>query len=107
MSAYTDAVARGLARLGDTTPSSSVCPGVCPSCTTCACELGFESVAAYADPFFSWRPCDICGSSLGGNREVYHYLRGENRTIEHGASMCTDCVVYLATGDEPTEWERS
>jgi hypothetical protein len=104
------AVAEGVKRLGDT-PSS----GHCPHCKTCAEDLGFKSVKAYDaayeagrvvdEPHFSWRPCQVCGTTLGGDRECFHYLR--DGKVEHGERMCTDCMLYLANGDVPETWQAS
>ena len=48
---------------------------------------------------FSWSECDICGSRLGGDREVWHYVAdGE---IVHADGACVDCVQYLANGTVP------
>lgn len=52
-------------------------------------EPGFE-------PYFSWRPCECCGSHLGGDREDYTFATNDNQIIE--ASICVDCVYYLAYG---------
>ncbi len=48
------------------------------------------------DPWFSWTPCECCGSTLGGNRE-YLFTRNENDTIVH-FEICEDCVYYLNYG---------
>lgn len=56
--------------------------------------------------FFSWRPCECCGSRLGGNRETYSFAferKDANRRGEFVASfeadICDDCVYYLAYGE--------
>lgn len=51
------------------------------------------------EPSFSWRSCGICGSSLGGDREPWHYVA--DGKIHHHNDACIDCVVYLANGDKP------
>lgn len=48
------------------------------------------------EPFFSWRPCDCCGSKLGGNRETYLFSGESHGPLE--ADICADCVHYLAYG---------
>lgn len=55
---------------------------------------------------FSWRACDTCGTTLGGDREYGHAL-DSRMDIVH-LSMCADCVMFIANGDIPddeTEWE--
>lgn len=56
-----------------------------------ACETDGEE--------FSFADCDCCGTSLGGSRYAAHieWTKGE---WDH-ASICADCVVYLANGDLP------
>ena len=60
-----------------------------------------------SEPSFSHGSCGICGSHLGGDREVWHaIIPDENgsvigREILHSDDACIDCVVYLANGDEP------
>lgn len=122
-SAYVQAVTRGLEGL------QAVSTGVCPGCSTCAHEHDYSddnddpdrTLAAFDEAWrsgkvdseasFSWSPCDICGSSLGGDREIWHAIMGQpgedlkGRSIEHLNSCCTDCVMFLANGDEPEGWE--
>jgi len=56
-----------------------------------------------SEPSFAWSECGICGSRLGGNREVWHYVHGGK--LYHADDACTDCVLYLATGDAPEDWD--
>jgi hypothetical protein len=90
MSAYTEAVERNLKGL------EAVSTGNCPGCNECSDANG--------DPYFSWSPCEICGSRLGGDRESWHALM-DNKLI-HCENACVDCVVYLANGDEPENWDQ-
>lgn len=132
MSAYTDRVESSLRGL------TAVSVGECPGCEQCAdahnmtpeehdkawhaCEVDGES-------HFSWSPCGICGSRLGGDRHVWHALHAdqvaardahretarhmpigrETREPEveilHFDDACVDCVMYLANGEEPEEEE--
>ncbi len=50
----------------------------------------------HGEPFFSWRPCECCGSHLGGNRETYQFAPEHGEPFE--ADICVDCVYYLAYG---------
>ena len=57
------------------------------------------------EPFFSWAQCDSCGSTLGGDRDVAFGLwtdEGEHCRIE--MTICTDCIMFHANGEEPDEW---
>jgi hypothetical protein len=49
-----------------------------------------------ADPWFSWHPCDMCNSALGGNRE-YLYARDLHGDIVQ-FEICEDCVYYVNYG---------
>lgn len=107
MSAYTDAVTANLEGL------TAISTGACPGCPECMEHDGFTSADDHtsawhrgdtcSDTHFSWCPCGICGSTLGGDRERWHAL-GANREILHFDDACTDCVLYLAYGDEPEQW---
>ncbi len=44
---------------------------------------------------FSWRPCDRCGSKLGGERHEWTYaVHGEMRE----GDICTDCLINIEYG---------
>ena len=108
MSAYTDRVAHYLEGL------EAVSTGICGGCPECARDFGFTDLTAFEDavsdgqvegePSFSSRPCEICGSRLGGNREPWHAILDGD--LLHFDSACVDCVLYLANGDEPPEEQR-
>ena len=121
VSAYTDSVERSLKGL------KAVSTGPCPGCAECASAYGFrdyedddgnviltaqqrfdeayESGSICTEGSFSWGSCDICGSTFGGDREEWHALM--DGKLQHFDNACTDCVVYLANGDEPEDWYRS
>ena len=70
--------------------------GVCPTCPECGED-------ATDDAFFSYNPCDICGSVLGGDRYAAHCLiDGELCHL----NACIDCICYMANGELPTEWRE-
>lgn len=52
--------------------------------------------AENSEPFFSWQPCECCGSHLGGNREEYEFVTQDGNTFK--ANICTDCIYFLAYG---------
>ena len=95
MSKYTDAVEAGLKGL------MAVSSGVCPGCDECP-EEGVEDEAS-----FSSRSCGICNSHLGGDRYVWHALYEDEACgddILQFDDACTDCVMFIANGDEPESW---
>lgn len=49
-----------------------------------------------SEGFFSWQPCECCGSTLGGNRETYSFAQTWGGIFE--ADICQDCVYFLAYG---------
>jgi hypothetical protein len=56
---------------------------------------------------FSWSSCDSCGSHLGGSRYAAHAVRrGDDGKIDiQHISICEDCMLFHANGDEPEVWE--
>lgn len=104
MSTYTEAVESNLDGL------DAVSTGPCPGCEACADLFGFDDVEAYDDALecgdvhgegsFSWDGCGVCGSTLGGDLEVWH-ARDSDGELVHFGDACVDCVVFLANGDEP------
>lgn len=131
MSAFTDAVKRGLEGLEHV--SAGACPGChecglddddCKTCdgigeiedgTPCKDCGGTGSIPVDPEdhrqldlanePHFSWHECDCCGSHLGGDRHPAHGIAkiNDRETLVH-LDVCTDCLCYLANGDEPEEW---
>jgi len=62
------------------------------------CEVCDHCPEDEDEGFFSWSPCDVCGSGLGGNRYAGHMLvDGKLCHID----VCVDCVMYIANGDLP------
>lgn len=49
------------------------------------------------EDFFSWRPCDCCGTHLGGSRQD---ANGWNPTTKEilDFTVCTDCLYYVEYG---------
>ena len=77
----------------------------CDSCngrgTTCACTSCED--AGEDEGSFSWRACETCGSSLGGDRYAAHALiMGADKALVH-LDVCTDCLFFIANGDTPTD----
>lgn len=54
---------------------------------------------------FSWQECECCGSVLGGNRFKACKIDSSKELEEY--SVCTDCINYIANGEEPETWERN
>lgn len=59
---------------------------------------------AAKEPYFSWSPCECCGSALGGDRYDFVGITGTKGTsgIVHlgekiELSCCVDCFGYLFT----------
>lgn len=84
--------------------------GLCADCCTCLNDHNCASDdvrtgTACDEGSFSWRPCEGCGSSLGGQRYAAHGLMpGLDNELCH-FEVCTDCLFYIANGDVPKNWE--
>jgi hypothetical protein len=50
-----------------------------------------------SEPFFSWRPCECCGTHFGGNRESAAGYSPVTKKVYH-YDICVDCVYYMAYG---------
>lgn len=48
------------------------------------------------EPWFSWRPCQCCGSDLGGDREYLYGVDKNNDVLQF--EICLDCVYYTNYG---------
>lgn len=63
------------------------------------------------ETFFSWRPCQCCGTTLGGDREECNGYNPTTQEVQEYDCVCTDCIYYSEYGqlDDMTmlEIERS
>lgn len=50
------------------------------------------------EPHFSWRHCDCCGTTLGGNRYDCNGYNQTTEEIQDGYVVCEDCVYYAEYG---------
>jgi len=69
-------------------------PDDCPLC---------EGAGECDEGGFSWRPCELCGSQLGGDRYAAHGYSDRHGIVHY--DVCVDCVMYLANGEEYPESE--
>lgn len=106
----------------------TIATGPAASCRVCLREYGFdpdltaespefdaaqEYMYEHSEGSFSWSACESCGSTLGGNRHDAHAIHreafGPNAKrpdeVRH-ITICTDCLLYHANGDEPEAWEQ-
>jgi hypothetical protein len=86
---------------GGEDPTCDECSG---SGLTCECdECADAGEDGDGNPIdeasFSWRHCETCCSSLGGDRHVAHGI-DDKRNLYH-LSICTDCLFYVANGETP------
>ena len=58
---------------------------------------------------FSGSSCDSCNSHMAGDRHAAHLIRDNRSTGGEfeccHASICADCLMFHANGDEPESWE--
>ena len=86
---------------------TGISTGICPGCQVCAdeytdgdlraLEAGWECGDIFEEPWFSWRRCNCCGSTLGGNRETMHAVDPDGNIL-HVGGVCVDCVYFLEYG---------
>jgi len=83
-------------------------PGICGACESCQSAYGLgedeltEGVEDGTIPDeggFSWQSCEVCGSSLGGDRYAAHGIAANGDILHY--DICCDCLEYLANGDIP------
>ncbi len=60
------------------------------NCLSCNEEIDQEE-------FFSWRPCDCCGTNLGGNRIHASGFNFKTQKVQC-YSICIDCEYYAEYG---------
>ena len=74
----------------------AISSGHCPGCEECGCENAETADdCPETEAHFSWSSCDICGSTLGGDRLPFHAIL--NGKIIH-LEGCVDCQYYVAYG---------
>ena len=49
---------------------------------------------------FSWFPCGICESNLGGDRFEMEFVTHALEEGKFTLSVCVDCFMYLENGDD-------
>lgn len=55
------------------------------------------------EPYFSWQPCEVCGTHLGGDREDYVAFKMGSSEPMYDVSVCTDCIHFQEYGCLPGE----
>lgn len=50
------------------------------------------------EPYFSWRSCACCGTTLGGMRYDCNGYNPTTREVQGDYSVCVDCVYYAEYG---------
>lgn len=76
--------------------------GACKGCNECHLpnDATDEEIDVVSEPHFSWRQCEVCGSTLGGDRHPSHgvaTLAGVKQILHF--SVCVDCVMSIANGE--------
>ena len=51
----------------------------------------------YDDPYFSPRPCDVCGG-MAGDRRMCNGFNEETEEIQGDYEVCQDCEYYVEYG---------
>lgn len=113
MSKFTDAINRELDGLHIATGSAASCPECCDTFgLDCGGDTEANQNAMYEagdEGGFSWSQCDSCGTTLGGDRHTAHGWDSSGKVPAADClfhlSICTDCLLFHANGDEPETWE--
>ena len=78
-----------------------VSTGPCPNCADCGLEdvedMNCEKYELAGEGGFSWSPCEICNSPLGGNRYPVHAVNPDDDSVVH-MTGCANCVYFLEYG---------
>ena len=75
--------------------------GSCNDCVQCQESSVSDDEEVHVEPHFSWSPCPVCGSTLGGDRHAAHYIaEGDLNHLD----VCTDCLFYASNGDLPSSY---
>ena len=73
-----------------------VSTGASPGCAECGLEdcdeMEGDAYECAGEPSFSWSPCEVCDSTLGGDRHPWHAM--SDGQLVHG-TCCTNCLMYL------------
>ena len=107
MSEFTDSIDHCLKGINGISPGAAAC---CPECVsaygiddTGDTDAMQEQLYTMCEPSFSWSQCDSCGSRLGGDREEAHGFDSDGQLYH--LSICVDCVIFHANGEEPAQWQ--
>lgn len=100
----------------------TVAPGAAACCDECLSAYGIDSDGRTVDEMqeelygqeeagFSSAQCDSCGSTYAGDRHEAHGIeteRDERGELQiYHLTICTDCLLFHANGDEPETWHRT
>lgn len=100
-------------RIARNWPDYVIAPGSSATCEECTCgqEIDLdddEALQLFDEASFSWAECDSCSSTLGGDRFNAHAIHVEafgpnaKRPDDiHHISICVDCLMLHANGEEP------
>ena len=62
------------------------------------CLTTISQEEGLTEPFFSWRRCDCCGRSQGGDRYDCNGYNPTTKEVQDGYSVCPDCVYFTEYG---------
>ncbi len=61
---------------------------------------GFWSLVS-DEEHFSWSPCEVCKTSLGGARFDVEFATHALAEGKFTSPICTDCLMYMANKEVP------
>ncbi len=59
--------------------------------------MNLTRTAACEESYFSWEPCEVCGTTLGGDRIEANGWNSDTEEVEN-YEICTDCEYYIEYG---------
>lgn len=61
------------------------------------------SVDTRDEGWFSWSPCESCGSHLGGHRYPVSWFAMHDHGETGTGTVCATCAMYIANGEVPDD----
>jgi hypothetical protein len=82
---------------------------VAVGCLGAKCEHAYGDAEHSCEASFSGEQCDSCGSTYAGDRLPGFGMWQDGDTLHCiDMTLCVDCVMWHANGEEPTEdWYQS
>ncbi len=64
-------------------------------------DVVLDGAGADFTSYFTWEPCELCRSALGGDRHPAAFIKAATKEEPIELEVCTDCLMFIANGDLP------